>query len=506
MKQIIIYCICTFYIGIGQAQILGDLLEKADSLYEAAHVDLEFPKDTNAHFPFSTSIPKKYDANYYQMQLKELEATQFKQDIGLAFKASTNYNFRDAFDEEQNNFNRFRFRAELEWHILKNGFIHNRTKGQQKYNEAENLKLQNRDATKQLWRRQFRIDYSYIANNETIELLTRFLNFENAYFDFLNKLYTEKYIKREQLIRVGNQIHILKSQLELVKQENHIIKDSISENALLKHKLSIFSIKADSISLSSEQYNNSFLQENMQLQHRAINDLSLSVYVNQNINYASTQSQYFPAVGIRFKAPIRFNKRQDIIKTKLQLLAAEEKNKNVGQYNTIITHINAYNEKLKDLQNQYKSWNILEERIRILNLLKAELNTYKTGLLILELTEEKFKVLENIIQIKRQLYTSFSHLYQLCPQDNLQDMLLPYTFEKEVEREAILFTRSAHYTLDFQFEFIRTKAQFSILVPTEDTGIQKYLKDKGVAYSMTTEKEIQTVSQLISNELQKLNI
>ncbi len=489
-----------------QAQVLDDLILQSDHLYTTVNANLEFTENTLAYFPFSTSVSDTYNVNQYQIKLKELEATELSQDIGLVFKANANYNFRDAFDEEQNNFNRFRFRAELEWNILKNGFIHNRTKVQQKSNEAENLRLLGRDAKKELWRRQFRIDYNYIGNKEVVDLLTDFIDFENQYFDVLNKLYSESLIKREPLIRVGNQIHVLKNQLEILERENAIIRDSVSENGLKYQKLPIFSIRTDSISLQSLQYDNSFLQDNIELQHRAINDLSLSVYINQNINYSLAQTQYFPAMGIRFKAPIRFNKRQDIIKTKLQLVTAEEKDRSVGCYNEIITYINMYNEKLRDLQNQYKNWRIVQERIRVLDLMKKELNDYNTGLLILELTEEKFEILQNVIQIKRQLYTTISHIYQLSPIDDIQDLLAPYFFQEKIEKQYILFTPSEEYTLEYQREYIKTKPEFAIVVKAEHKDIQNYLQNNAIAYTIATNENIETISQLMTKELKKINL
>ncbi|OSY87664.1 hypothetical protein WH52_09510 [Tenacibaculum holothuriorum] len=505
MKSNVILSFLILYYGISQAQTLNDLLKKANDLYETTNSTLVFPKkNTSPLFPFNFSISEKRDVNYYQIHLKELESKQFKQDLGLVFKTNINYNFRDAFDEEQNTFNRFRLRTEVEWNIFKNGFTHNRTKSQQKQNEIEHLQLQSSQVKKQLWRRQFRIDYNYIANIEAIKLYSSFLGFENEYFDFLNTLYSKSLIKREQLIKVGNQIYILKNQLELIKKENQLVKDSVSSSVLIINKLPVFSIKTDSVFISKNLYNNSYLQENVRLNHKAINDLSLSIYVNQNFNASFTRSQYFPAVGIRFKAPIRFNKRQEIIKAKIQLLEAQEKDKKVGQYNILITQLNSYNEKLKDVQNQYKNWLVVEERIRILKLLKSELDSYDTGLLILQLTEEKFKILENIVQLKRQLYTCISHLFQLCPNDNIQEFLIPYSFENIQEKQTIIFDENNMYSFNFQYEFIKAKKEFSIAVQKDNIQAQQFLRAKNIIFSIVDKSTSKTISQLITEELEAL--
>lgn len=506
MKLSLTHIICLlFFVRYTQAQVSNELLLYADKLYQKTSKNQQFPiNKTNAVFPFHYSISNKNSINHHQIKLKRLESEQFQQDLGLAFKANANYNFRDAFDEEQNSFNRFRFRAELEWNILKNGFVHNRTKALQKQNEIEHLKLQNNRVKKQTWRRQFRIDYNYIANKEAIQLFSSFLSFENEYFDFLNQLYAKSLIKRERLIEVGNQIHIVKNQLALITKKNSLLKDSISGNATLTENLPIYRIHIDSISLSTEVYNSKYLQVNIALNHKAINDLSLSVYVNQNYNHSITRNQYFPAVGIRFKAPIRFNKRKEIIKTKLQLLSAKERDKNIGQYNRLITHMNSYNEILKDFQNQYKNWKVVEERIRIFDLLKEEYNSYKTGLLILELTEEKFKILENCIQLKRQLFTIISQLFELYPKENLQEILVPYLFKENTQRQPVLFTQNDNYSHDFQYEFIKFRKQFSIVVLKSDTKTQQYLTKKKVAFKIVEAAYTKTIAQVIQKELKQL--
>lgn len=506
MKLSLIHIICVlFFVRHTHAQVSNKLLRYADDLHLKTSKEQQFPNTTSlVLFPFEFSTPRKNAPNQYEIKLRELESKQFLQDIGLVFKATANYNFRDAFDEEQNAFNKFRFRTELEWNILKNGFVHNRTKSQQKNNEIEHLKLQDNRLKKQIWRRQFRIDYSYISNKETISLFSSFLKFENEYFDFLNKLYAQSLIKRERIIEVGNQIHILKNQLALITKKNTLLKDSISSNANIIQVLPVFSIQLDSISINSAVYNNQYLKENIQLNHKAVNDLSLSVYVNQNFNHSVTRNQYFPAVGIRFKAPIRFNKRKDIVKTKLQLLAAQERDKSVGQYNRLITHMNSYNEILKDFQNQYKNWKVIEERIRVFDLLKEEYNSYKTGLLILELAEEKFKILENCMQLKRQLYTAISQLFELYPKENLHEILVPYTFEENENKEPLLLTQNNLYSTDFQYEFVKTQKKFSITVLNKDIEIQQFLRKKKAAFKIVKHPTAKTIVQVIQNELKQL--
>ncbi|WP_340066567.1 hypothetical protein [Ascidiimonas aurantiaca] len=506
MKPTVFIIWMLVFCASSQAQVLDGLLVKADSLYQTTGQTLVFEDTSSSQkFPFEFYQESPTHANHFEIRLKELEATEYQKDWGLVFKANSNYNFRDAFDQEFNTFNRLNLRAEVEWNILKNGFTYNRTKAQQKLNEARHLKLQDQQLKKQVWRRQFRTDYQYIANKEAIELFESFLTFENNYFDFLNTLYVQKLIKRERLITVSNQIHILQNQLEVLKKENELLQDSISSTTSFLQKLPLFTIRTDSISMANSIYNTPYLQENIELEHKPVNNFSLSVYVNQNFNYSFTRNQVFASVGFRFRAPLRLNKRKQIIKTKLQLLAAREKDRSAGAYSNLITYINTYNEKLKDLQNQYKNWKVISERIRILKVLKSELSSYDTGLLILELAEEQFAILENMIQLKRQLYNTIAHLFEQYPSQRLQDMLVPYVFTEEKNKPLVLLTKSNQYSLDFQYDFLQAGNHFTIAVREDHLQIQQYLTGKKIPFTLVQKgNENMRVEDLIHEELKKI--
>ena len=361
-------------------------------------------------------------------------------------------------------------------------------------------------AERVLKRRQFRIDYTYAINQETIQHFQKFEQFENEYFDFLNKLYFKKYIKRERLIEVGEQINVLKNQINVLQKENEMIKDSVSEAYLLKQSLPLLQLKIDSLSYTFDARNLELQKENVYLQHRAINDLNLSFYVQENFNYSKVGYRLFPAVGIRFRAPIRFNHRKKIIDTKLKILSAQQIDKSVGKHNRIITLIGGYNEKLKDAQNQYKGWKILEERIRILSILKSELQNEETGVLLLELLEEQFKVLENMLQLKRQLYTSLSHIFEVIPNTDIQNMVSPIDFDQFGVRNHFAIQHSDVYDLKFQIQFLKAKGCTEVQVLEGDIAIQRALQKANIVFQKVKKIEKPLVALFIQRELNQIQL
>jgi hypothetical protein len=483
-------------------------LLEAQNLFAKTKESLVFPESSTHknNLRFYYPINDFKNRNLLEQELKKWQSKQYKKDIGLVFKANARYNFRDAIEEDTNNYLKGSVRAELEWNILKMGYVYNRLRSKRLENDIEALKIENSRTQKILWRRQFRIDYNFVLNKEVIQLMSDFLAFENEYFDVLNSMYFQKLIKRERLIEVSNQIAIIKSQQRILTKENEMIKDSVSSQFVNQKKMPLVKIALDSARIVQDFEKNLFKEENVRLQHHPMNDLNLSLYATQNYNYSTNSHKFFPSVGIRFRAPIRFNHRKKIIETKIKILKAQETDKSVGKYNNVITYISTYNEKIRDLQNQYKSWQILEERIRILKILKLELDNAETGLLLLELVEEQFKVLENTIQLKRQLYQTITHLFELNETIQIQDFVIPFEFDQENNEKVFYLQKSKKYSLKFQLAFLRAKKIRNITVLSSDKITQEKLKEEKIAFVIVDAKKGVRLDEYIQKEIQRIKI
>lgn len=488
------------------AQELQDLVNEGELLFEKTRPMLVFPKTSTFQSKnhFYTQIDTSRSVNFLTSELKKWQSKEHLKDIGLVFKATARYNFRNVFDNENNNFNIGQIRAELEWNILKSGYTYNRSKSQRLENEMKMLQNNQLRADRILMRRQFRIDYTYAINKETIQLFENFFQFENKYFDFLNKLYFKKYIKREKLIEVSQQINVLKNQMEVLRKENDMLKDSVSEKYLHSEHLPFLRLEVDSLSYMNNHENLRLQQENVYLQHKPINDLNFSLYVQESFNYSNAGHRFFPSVGVRFRAPIRFNHRKKVIDTKLKILEAQHIDKSVGRQNRIITLLGGYNEKLKDAQNQYKGWKVLEERIRILSILKSELDNNETGISLLALLEEEFRVLENMLQLKRQLYTSLSHIYEVLESENIESIASPIDFNEYDQKARFSLRRNEAFDLDFQIQVLKAKQCTEVEVLENDTQIQAALTRAKIKYYTVTELSNPEIANAIQKELNQI--
>ena len=487
-------------------QSLEGVIKDAENLVKKAEITLTFPEnETKIFLPFQQfKLEKNKNVNLLEIDLKTLESNQYKNDIGLVFKANANHNFSDALDEETNTSIITSVKAEVEWNVLKSGYFENQTKAKRVENQIVVLKEESDKVQKELWRKQFKIDYNYVLNKEVIHLQKTFLSFENDYFDLLNKLYYQKLIKREKLLQVSSQIHVLEEQITTLEKENVLLRDSVSTAYLKIKKLPLLKVRLDSFSLKETYAPIHVKEENIHLQQHRLNDINLSLYVNQNYRYSEATQRYFPSVGIRFKAPLRFNNRKKIIETKIKILKAQEADTSLEQFNNTLTYISEYNEKLKDLQNEYKNWQVLEERIRILKIIKEEFKTQDTGTLLLDFLEEQFRILENVLQLKRQLYKVITRLFELNETSKIDALFVPYTFKKTTNLERLVLVSSKKYSLNFQLNFLKAKG-LSVVVLRNDLAIQEKLKNRSINYVLVN-KSTKTVEQFIKEEVERIKI
>ena len=124
----ILICILVLIVQNTSGQSLSELVKEAETLFSKTKNTLVFPKEL-AHkndIDFYHHIKEDRNVKLLQIDLKNWEEKQYRKDIGLVFKATANYNFRNAIDEEINNYVKGSVRAELEWNILKGGFLKNR--------------------------------------------------------------------------------------------------------------------------------------------------------------------------------------------------------------------------------------------------------------------------------------------------------------------------------------------------------------------------------------------
>ncbi|GAB1307939.1 hypothetical protein KH5_06220 [Urechidicola sp. KH5] len=505
MKLIGVQLLFLLFYHLGLAQTHSELIEMIDSLYLETNVHLIFPnKEGKIDIISAQNIDTISNTNYYQIKLKELRAKQFNQDVGLTIKAVTNYNFEDAFDEEANVFNKVRIKGLIEWDLMREGFFQNKNKAKISLNEAESLKIDQELNAKKHWREKFRIEWNYTVNQEEIKLLQEYLEFEKSYFDILHELYSEKLIEKEKLLTTANEIIVLENKIKLLSQENKVLKDEISTEYKYE-TLPLIKLIIDSISPNNEfSLRTSLDKKNIDLKYKLTNDLKLSIYMGQNFNHSLTRNQFYPSVGFRFEAPLRFNQKNQIKETEMAILEMKQTDDKTQIQNNFITQIKSYRDKISAIQIQYHNWELINEHIRTSALLKNHF--YKeTGIIALQYCEEKFKILLQLIQLKRQLYSTISNLFILLPNYQFSELIEPFHFNSEKHYTPVIIQKNKDFSLEFQYQYSLAKKNLILLVARNDHETQNFLNEKHVSFELIESQEDYTsICELISKDLKKM--
>lgn len=506
MKLIGIRLFFLFIYHLAHAQTHSELIEMMDRLYLETNTHLKLPNTQRKIDLKSVKIVDTIsNTNYYNIKLKELEAKQFNQDFGLTIKAVTNYNFEDAFDEEANVFNKVRVKGLIEWDLMREGFFQNKNKAKISLNEAQSLKIDQESKAKKQWRQNFRIQWNYLVNHEEIQILQKYLEFEKSYFDILHELYSNKLILKEKLLTTANEIIVIENQIKLLSQENKVLKEGISTEYKFE-TLPLIKLIIDSISPNNAfSARTSLEKNNIDLKHKITNELKLSIYMGQNFNHSLTRNQFYPSVGFRFEAPLRFNQKKQIKETEMAILELKQTDDKTQLENNFITQIKSYKDKISDIQIQYQYWEVINEQIRTNSLLKNYFHR-ETGLITLQYCEEKFKILLNLIQLKRQLYNTITNIFILLPNYQFSELIQPFHFNSQNIITPVIIQKNEDFSLEFQYKYSLAKKNMPLLVARKDYETQSFLKKKNVSYKLIENPRVYaTICELITNDIKKMN-
>ena len=483
----IFFCITNVF----YAQIETELLNDLNTIYYSTNEYLnisDYNKSSLANIQFQVPATS-LKLQEYRREDVELQKKALRNDIGLSFKAAINHNLNDIFDEENNEFVTTRVRTELEWQLFKQGFFNNRNKARQLNNEAAIIELEQTEEVIILWRRQFRLSYTYAINNELIELYNKRVEYLINYFDVLTKLYNKKLIDRERIIKTSYDIEKTKQEIANYKTLNKSIRDSIFPE-FETIKLPFLKIENETFSPVIVNTEKDSLQKSILTKdYKWFEDISLSIYANQNWVNSNITSRNYASVGLRLKIPLKRSFNKQLRQNKLNILSKQQSDKSVGKYNLTLTHFNSYREKLKDLKDQYKVWSIVTEKKRKLHLIKNNIDNFQVGIQLTDALTDQFEILKNMLQIKQQLYTSLSHLYQL--DNNLK--LSAYIFKKSNQKR-VLVSATELFSIEHQMAFLELKQIQIVHVENISNEFINQLKNKGY----------QVIKGLHNQELMKL--
>lgn len=408
------------------------------------------------------------------IQEKQIEQRALNHQLGLAFKLTGFHNFNNDLNEETNELTRARVRSEVEWQLLKTGWLDNKRKAQQLQDDIAIIQANQQLAQSVLWRRQHRLSYTYAINGELMLLHENKLEVLETFFDVISKLYLDKHVNKDQLIDLGFQIKV--TQKEISNYE--ILNQSIGDSILPEYK----NAKLPFLQIIEEQFKpithrtliDSLNIAKLEKGSKWYDDIAFSVFANHNMVYTTSRNRNYSGVGFRLKIPIQRRFKKEALQTKIQMYQERQKDRSVGAYNRALTHYNSYREKLKDLRDQQKKWTLKEEEKRRLELLKSDLGDITIGMKLIECQIVQFDILKNMLHIKQQLYTALSHLYELDPKLKLKQVNFGHSVIKDC-----YVRHSEAYSLKYQIGFLKLKEIQQIKVLASESKLISELENEG---------------------------
>ena len=122
----------------------------------------------------------------------------------------------------------------------------------------------------------------------------------------------------------------------------------------------------------------------------------------------------------------------------------------------------------------------------------------------MELLQEKFRVLENMIQLKRQLYTSLSHIFEVLESPKIESIAIPIDFSQYDQKVRFALTWNEQFDLDFQIQFLQAKGCSEVEVLESDVKTQEALSKAKIPFYTVTKLSNLEITFVIQKEMNQI--
>lgn len=385
------------------------------------------------------SDPFKLSQNTNKQNLKELQLKYNKiqqqinkKDVGLKFTLNYQENFNSPVADPENIIV-FKRRAVtgLEWDILKNGFLENKTKN--KILKLEYDDLEKRQAATTINAIQTKQTEQIIRhfNKKKIEILNcrKKLNIEQTVT--VEKLWSIKHITKDDYLKAIQNTTDINAQFGLYRNYNEA---KLPEKSNFEFDLPILEIDLDKLFKNAnlepvDTLSNS--AENVaKLKSSYINDVSLSTYARYSyydVYNANSPNRSFVSLGLNLAMPLTFNQKEKKEYYLIQNQLANQKDLSVNEdfQINLLNYYYEYQYKLKQFKNLYHKRLVYIELLRT-ERVKHNLNDIEfnpnTALFILD---DYWSNAIELLDLKQDMYKLLLTLKTKLPTVNISEYTKP---------------------------------------------------------------------------------
>ena len=401
--------------------------EQIKKVYEVAQKQLEFPSKKGTFSLDSINEYKMIDSLSLYDALEKDRAVEYKRiksNKGLYFKSSGYRNLNDAlnFDPETGTFNRYNFRLSLELDIIKSGLLERQLKMASSILEKDLITLEKgfQSTINKLSNVKNGVLYGLLLEQKNH--LKAFETFLEDYFEINNRLYFKKVLDKARLLEITRDL--VTTQESIIKINEQLLK--IEEQPEFNSRFVSFcypfieisstvsdSGEIDTLDTSYFDRKKDLLAKQIALKHDWKNQLKLTAYTSHSWLGNTNNDINYQSLGFRLTLPIKHNFNKEKIASEIEI----ENHKIKLEKKEFLTHLNEHHYKLLDFNKIIKElwvkWLILQEKKRKTLILERFIdnNSFKMSLLLLEITNQEFLLMNELLKAKEFQYMSLLGLH-----------------------------------------------------------------------------------------------
>lgn len=448
------------------------------------------------------------DTDYTILTLRENQSKEeyryYKSNKGFYIRLRANYNFRDDYDPETNNFLKGSVRGELEWRLLEEGFFDYRNQAKIANNKAKLYALQSDIIENKHVRQGLQNNIIYSTNLEELDIVSLQKAFYYDFFDLLTKLYNQRAVSRQDLLKASAKIAELESRSKALEIQNAEIARVSHLEGVDSRELPFFSLDFSKFKVhdfSQEQYLQSKIIEDEQ---RRFTNYRLAFYVGENFTFSNTSQYLFPSVGMRMTIPLRGNNKKKRIEIENEIVNAENRSSN-EQYQIEKNQIYSnYYRLQEDISYQFEVYESLREDIRVAELMDRDLG--KNTLQLIHLKMRQLECFERLVQLKRNQYLNLAKLQGLIKGDLPADAVIIFASQNMEPTEKICLSSKSKIDMTFQLDYLISLGYETIYIGDNDEKAYRFLKAQKMKV-ITCDCNLNTpIDEVLSKDIQKLKL
>lgn len=456
---------------------LSDLWLNSYQHYQTNH---NLGSKANALKVFKNFSADTLSYNNQKSEIQELIAQEIESDFGLNFRADYMYNPSGGEQDFDNIIYNSRLSSSVRWDILKNGFLANKSKAKIARNKAKIAEIEQYELLKNAQYSRVWNAVIYQFNLHKIKILDQRKELAEKRVDIIKDLYLSQKVNQEEFLKHLESLAEVRSLLETYQSFNSKLDDTHHFKNIRLTELPIIDLDYEVLRSKIQGVENDsiafYKKENIDLQNKLIDDISLQTYVRYSYyDLVKTNPGHrdFMSVGLSLGVPLKFGhqakrKRMALEKESLTYLPPEDR---INLEKEVLTNYYEFRYKLKQISNQqFKKLGYIE-LLRQENARK-EIDTLSFNpVSSLRLLDDLMKVDLELIDLKQQSYLKLLQINASLPYTNLEELftvkqLNEDAFKIKTNYKSVYIWSNIFkdYDLNFIINYIRKKSFKEIIL------------------------------------------